>query len=80
MSGRKRTVQVKFYVAEEERKLIEAKMKLVPTSNMAAYLRKIAIDGYIIQVDYWLVMPRLFWETNRRGTWTLILQTKLHRF
>ena len=51
MNGRKRTVQVKFYVTEEERKLIEEKMKLVPTSNMAAYLRKIAIDGYIIQVD-----------------------------
>ena len=52
MNGRKRTVQVKFYVTEEERKLIEEKMKLVPTSNMAAYLRKIAIDGYIIQVDH----------------------------
>ena len=52
MNGRKRTVQVKFYVTEEERKLIEEKMKLVPTNNMAAYLRKIAIDGYIIQVDH----------------------------
>ena len=52
MSGRKRTVQVKFYVTEDERKLIEEKMKLVPTNNMAAYLRKIAIDGYIIQVDH----------------------------
>ena len=52
MNGRKRTVQVKFYVTEEERSLIEEKMKLVPTSNMAAYLRKIAIDGYIIQVDH----------------------------
>ena len=28
------------------------KMKLIPTRNMAAYLRKIAIDGYIIQVDH----------------------------
>ena len=52
MSGRKRTVQVKFYVTEDERKLIEEKMKLVPTNNMAAYLRKIVIDGYIIQVDH----------------------------
>ena len=52
MNGRKRTIQVKFYVTDEERKLIEEKMKLVPTSNMAAYLRKIAIDGYIIQVDH----------------------------
>ena len=48
MNGRKRNIQIKFYVTEEERALIEQKMKLVPTRNMAAYLRKIAIDGYII--------------------------------
>ena len=52
MNGRKRTVQIKFRVTEEERALIEQKMKLVPTQNMAAYLRKIAIDGYIIQTDH----------------------------
>ena len=52
MDGRKRTVQIKFRVTEAERDLILEKMKLVPTRNMAAYLRKIAIDGYIIQVDY----------------------------
>ena len=52
MNGRNRTIQVKFYVTEDERALIEQKMKLVPTRNMAAYLRKIAIDGYIIQVDH----------------------------
>ena len=51
MNGRKRKIQIKFYVTEEERALIEQKMKLVPTRNMAAYLRKIAIDGYIIQTD-----------------------------
>ena len=52
MSGRKRTIQVKFYVNKEERALIEQKMKQIPTRNMAAYLRKIAIDGYIIQIDH----------------------------
>ena len=52
MNGRKRTVQIKFRVTEEERALIEEKMKLIPTRNMAAYLRKMAIDGYIIQVDH----------------------------
>ena len=51
MDGRKRTVQIKFRVTEEERALIEQKMKLVPTRNMEAYLRKMAIDGYIIQID-----------------------------
>ena len=52
MDGRKRTVQLKFRVTEAERDLILEKMKLIPTRNMAAYLRKIAIDGYILQVDH----------------------------
>jgi hypothetical protein len=52
MDGRKRTVQIKFRVTEEERALIEEKMKQIPTHNVAAYLRKIAIDGYIIQIDH----------------------------
>ena len=52
MDGRKRTVAIKFRVTEEERALIEQKMKLVPTRNMEAYLRKMAIDGYIIQIDH----------------------------
>ena len=52
MSNRKRTVQIKFRVTEEERDLILEKMKFIPTRNMAAYLRKIAIDGYILQVDH----------------------------
>ena len=52
MNGRKRTIQIKFRVTEEERALIEQKMQLVPTRNMEAYLRKMAIDGYIIQIDH----------------------------
>ena len=52
MENRKRNVQIIIRVTEEERALIEQKMKLVPTQNMAAYLRKIAIDGYIIQTDH----------------------------
>ena len=52
MSGRKRTMQIKFRVTEKERALIEKKMKLAPTRNMESYLRKMAIDGYIIQIDH----------------------------
>ena len=51
MEGRKRTVQVKFYVTEEERRLIREKMKLIPTRNMAAYLRKMALDGYVVKLE-----------------------------
>ena len=52
MNNRKRNAQIKFRVTEEERALIGEKMKKVPTRNMEAYLRKMAIDGYIIQVDH----------------------------
>jgi len=45
-------VQIKFRVTEQERGLIEQKMAQVPTSNLAAYARKMLIDGYIIQVDH----------------------------
>ena len=43
---------LRIYCNGAERDLILEKMKLVPTRNMAAYLRKIAIDGYIIQTDH----------------------------
>ena len=52
MANRTRNIQIKFRVTEEERKLIEQRMALLGTKNMEAYLRKMAIDGYIIQVDY----------------------------
>lgn len=52
MANRMRKVQLKFWVTEEERAIIERKMEMLKTKNMGAYLRKMAIDGYIIQVDY----------------------------
>lgn len=51
MPNRKRNIQMKFYVTEEEKRLIEEKMKLLPTQRYGAYLRKMAIDGYIIYTD-----------------------------
>ena len=51
MANRKRNIQMKFYVTEEEKQLIDEKMKLLPTQRYGAYLRKMAIDGYIIQLD-----------------------------
>lgn len=51
MPSRKRNIQIKFYVTEEEKRLIEEKMKLLPTQRYGAYLRKMAIDGYIIYTD-----------------------------
>ena len=51
MANRQREVQLKFRVTPEERLLIENKMALLGTTNMAAYLRKMAIDGYVINLE-----------------------------
>lgn len=51
MANRKRNIQLKIWMNEEEKKLIEYKMSLVPTNQIGAYIRKMAIDGYIIYTD-----------------------------
>ena len=51
MAKRKRDIQLKFRVTPQEREMIETKMAQFGTTNMAAYLRKMAIDGYIIYTD-----------------------------
>ena len=50
-ANRKRNIQMKFWVTAEEKGLIDEKMKLLPTQRYGAYLRKMAIDGYIIYTD-----------------------------
>ena len=52
MANRKRPVQILFFVSDDEKRIIKAKMAQLGTKNMGAYLRKMAIDGYIIKVDY----------------------------
>ena len=49
--NRKRPIQVKFFVDENELSMIKAKMAQIGTENMSAYLRKMAIDGYVIKLD-----------------------------
>ena len=51
MKKRRRTIPLMFYVTPEERDQIETKMAQLGTNNMSAYLRKIAIDGYVVQLD-----------------------------
>lgn len=46
-----REVQVKFRMTRQERELLEEKMALAGTTNMGAYLRKMAIDGYVLRLD-----------------------------
>ena len=42
---------MKFYITEEEKRLIDEKMAQLSTRRYGAYLRKMAIDGYIIYTD-----------------------------
>ena len=51
MAKRKRDIQIKVRVTPEERAMIEAKMAQLGTDNMAAYMRKMAIDGYVVKLD-----------------------------
>ena len=51
MAKRKREIVLRFRVTAEERGMIEEKMTQFGTENMAAYLRKMAIDGYIVKLD-----------------------------
>lgn len=52
MPNRTRSVPIVFWVTEEEKKLIRQKMELIGMINMSAYLRKMAMDGYIIHLDF----------------------------
>ena len=51
MTQRKREIPVFFMVTEHEKKMIEEKMAQLGTKNMGAYLRKMAIDGYVVRLD-----------------------------
>ena len=51
MAKRKREIVLRFRVTAEERGMIEEKMAQLGTENMAAYLRKMAIDGYVVKLD-----------------------------
>ena len=51
MANRKRPIILRCPVTAEERALIEQKMAQLSTQRIGAYLRKMAIDGYIIYTD-----------------------------
>ena len=49
--AKEKTSGIYFKVTNEERALIEQKMALVGVRNMSAYIRKMCIDGYIVQLQ-----------------------------
>lgn len=46
-----RTIGLYFKVSPDEMVLIEQKMEQAGTANKRAYLRKMAVDGYVICLD-----------------------------
>ena len=53
MANRKRNIQMKFYVTEDEKRLIDEKMSQLPTRRYGAYLRKMAIPEKSRSPDSW---------------------------
>ena len=48
---RKRDVPVLFWVSADEMELIQQKMAQFGTKNLSAYLRKMALDGYVVKLE-----------------------------
>ena len=65
--NRKRKNQINFRITDEEEEIIIQKMQKLGTNNMAAYLRKMAVDGYIIEVDY-SDLKSVCFEMHKIGT------------
>ena len=49
--NRNRSWQVKFWVSDEEYALLQKKMKAAGGVNQGAYIRKMILDGYIVNLD-----------------------------
>ena len=47
----KRSVRIEFVVSEQESELIKERMEQIGVTNLSAYLRTMAVDGYIINLD-----------------------------
>lgn len=47
----KKSVRVEFVISEQEAALIKERMAELSITNLSAYLRKMALDGYIIHLD-----------------------------
>ena len=46
-----RSRQVKFWVSEEEYELLQKKREAAGGVNQGAYIRKMVLDGYIVNLD-----------------------------
>ena len=46
-----RDVLINFFVTPQEKKFIKAKMEMAGIKNQSAFLRKMALDGYVVKID-----------------------------
>ena len=46
----KKSVRVEFVMSEQEAELVKRRMAELSITNLSAYLRKMAVDGYIIHL------------------------------
>ena len=51
MANRKRPIRVRTYLPEDELKMVHKRMAQMETTNREAYMRKMAIDGYVVRLE-----------------------------
>lgn len=59
-----RTSDIHIRLTAEERAFIEQKMVLAGMENKSAYIRKMAMDGYVVNVDMEVVKDLVFLVRN----------------
>jgi len=55
--NRERPIKLNFFVSESEYEFIKKKQALAKASNLSVYLRKQAVDGFILNVHYDALKP-----------------------
>lgn len=66
-SFRVRDVQINFRCTENEKKVIEDRCAMSNCNDISTYLRKMAMNGYVINVNY-DDLKELVHEINKIGT------------
>jgi len=64
--ARYREYEIKVFLSKEEYKHLQEKMALVGMTNRSQYVRKMILDGYIINVDI-KPIKQLIYEINKIG-------------
>lgn len=65
MAQQPRPIEIKFHVNPEEKAVIDKKKRQMGTNCTAAYCRKMALDGYVVKLDFPEIRD---WTTKLRRT------------